>query len=513
MELKVRKVHVFEGRPAPVEGYLAGYALLIDVLLQAGIRVPLPDRLCIISEKHQKYETDQWQILTPRHRPADDLTGHLFFALKYEGIDLNILKAIYLYAGPEAIRQIVMSAQTGQNARRIWFLYEWLLEKPLKIPDLQSGTYVELVDSTLQYPGPTINSTRHRVKNNLPGVREFCPLIRRTAKLEGYMAQHMNERLSKDIGKLDRDLIRRTAAFLLLKDSKASFAIEGEYLPDVRARNWGKIIGEAGKHPLSVEEIEQLQHIVIGSKKLKQMGFRTGEGFIGDHDSDTFSPVPDHISAKASDLPSLMEGLLSTEKKLTASDYDPVLAAATIAFGFVFIHPLMDGNGRIHRYLIHHLLAAKGFVRRDMIFPVSASMLNNLAAYQDALETYSAPRLELIEWTSTDDHNVQITNDTIDLYRYYDLTHQAEYLYSCVEDTIDHIIPEEVDYLRRYDRAASAIDEIVSLPDHQVDLFIKMVRQNEGKLSKSKREKFFGDLSDEEIDRMEEVYREIFQDE
>ncbi|HIP51694.1 MAG TPA: hypothetical protein EYG94_06355 [Campylobacterales bacterium] len=31
-----------------------------------------------------------------------------------------------------------------------------------------------------------------------------------------------------------------------------------------------------------------------------------------------------------------------------------------IAFSFVYIHPLEDGNGRIHRYLIHHVLAERG---------------------------------------------------------------------------------------------------------------------------------------------------------
>ena len=83
------------------------------------------------------------------------------------------------------------------------------------------------------------------------------------------------------------------------------------------------------------------------------MGIREDEGFIGEHDRETFTPIPDHISAKAKDLSSLMKGLIDTNNLLQESDYDPVLAAATIAFGFVFIHPLADGNGRIHRYLIH----------------------------------------------------------------------------------------------------------------------------------------------------------------
>jgi Fic family protein len=42
---------------------------------------------------------------------------------------------------------------------------------------------------------------------------------------------------------------------------------------------------------------------------------------------------------------------------MKGSGFYPVLFAAIITFSFVIIHPLEDGNGRIHRYLIHHVLA------------------------------------------------------------------------------------------------------------------------------------------------------------
>ncbi len=193
-----------------------------------------------------------------------------------------------------------------------------------------------------------------------------------------------------------------------MKDSKASFAIEGEYPPTLRVRNWGKAIGQAGKKQLTIEELERLQDIVIGTKKLKNMGLRTQEGFIGEHDRETFSPLPDHISAKSKDLAPLMKGLLDTNKLLQESKYDPVLAATTVAFGFVFIHPFSDGNGRIHRYMIHHILTRMGYTKRGMIFPVSAAILNRIDEYQSILESYSSPRIDLIKWESTVDYNVKI---------------------------------------------------------------------------------------------------------
>jgi Fic family protein len=506
-----QKVTIFHGRSLPEEGMLAGYSLMLQKIEQhTGKFLPMPRQLALITEKYQRYNTEQWQVFTKRHKPHDDLISHIFFALKYEGIDLLILKKIFQIIGEEVIRKAILNEPTGQYSRRVWFLYEWLLDSKLDIPDLKTGTYVEVVNPDLQYPGPTINSTRHRVKNNLPGTIEFCPMIRKSEKLEKYIAANIRESIDKGLDGRDKELIRRTAAFLLLKDSKASFAIEGEFPPNMRARNWGKAIGQAGKKALTLSEIERLQHIVIGTKKLRHMGIRQEEGFIGEHDRETFSPVPDHISAKAADLNSLMNGLLSTNNLLQDSDYDPVLAAATIAFGFIFIHPLADGNGRIHRYLIHHILNWMGYTKRDMIFPVSSAILDRISDYQEVLEDYSSQRIDLIEWESTPGHNIKILNDTIDLYRYFDLTLQAEFLYECVEETINRIIPEEIDYLGKYDRLTNAINSFITLPNTRVDLLIKLLNQNKGKLSNRKRQKDFEELSEKEISVIEEYYAEIF---
>lgn len=510
-----QKVTTFHGRTTPEPGFLVGYAFLItEIERNLGVNVPLPDRLSIATEKHQRYNTDHWQVFTIRHKPNNDLTSHLFFALKYEGIDLYILKKFFQYDGKEPVssmvERMVKKEPTSQYARRIWFIYEWLMDTTLDIPDLKTGTYVEIVNPKLQFTSSSINSTRHRIKNNLPGTPEFCPMIRKTEQIKNLIVKDLSGSIEKELDGRDRELIRRTAAFLLLKDSKASFAIEGEYPPNFRARNWGKAIGQSGKKQLTIEELERLQNIVIGTKKLKNMGLRTQEGFIGEHDRETFSPLPDHISAKVKDLPSLMKGLLDTNNLLQESGYDPVLAATTVAFGFVFIHPFSDGNGRIHRYMIHHILTQMGYTKRGMIFPVSAAILYRIDEYQSILESYSSQRIDLIEWESTTDHNVKILNDTIDLYRYYDLTAQVEFLYECVEETIEQIIPDELDYLEKYDRMTQYINNYLSLPDTNVDLLIKFLNQNNGKLSKNKRQKEFDELTEEEILSIEDNYQSIF---
>jgi len=506
-----QQVTVFHNRNTPEPGTLAGYSLWIELLKQeANTTVPIPRKLALVTGKHQRYDTATWQVFTKRHKPNEDSISHLVFALKYEGINLYILKQVFLHLGAETLKKYILTEPTGQYSRRIWFLYEWLLTEKLDIPDLKTGTYVEVLNDKLQYPGPTVNSTRHRVKNNMPGTLNFCPLIHRTDKIEAYQKKDFSNKMSFDLKGKDRDLIRRTAAFLLLKDSKASFAIEGEKPENLRARNWGKAIGQAGKKELTLQELERLQHIVMGQNKLQQMGLRTQEGFIGEHDRETFAPIPDHISAKKQDLPVLINGLLETNKLLIDSQYDPVLMATTIAFGFVFIHPFSDGNGRLHRYLIHHILIRKNYARRDMIFPISAAILNNLSNYQEVLEAFSEPRLELIEWKPTDDYNVKILNETIDLYRYADLTLQAEFLYECVEETIEKIIPKEIKFLEQHDKMLAFINTVATLPDTKVDLLIKFLIQNNGKLSKAKKEKFFDELTEEIITQIENKFTQVF---
>ena len=195
---------------------------------------------------------------------------------------------------------------------------------------------------------------------------------------------------------------------------------------------------------------------------------------------------------------------------LVSRNFEAVLAASVIAFGFVNIHPFEDGNGRIHRYLIHHILAKKQFAQPGIIFPVSASILDHIDKYRQVLEQYSHPLLDYIHWKETIDHNIEVLNDTIDYYRYYDATPQAEFLYDCVQDTIENIIPEEVSYLSKYDEFKRFLDNDFEMPDKTVALIVRFLEQGNGKLSKPSKDKEFKVLKENEIEFIQSRYQEIF---
>jgi hypothetical protein len=471
--------------------------------------VPLPRTLSAIGERHRVVEEGGWRILTPRHAPRPTLEGHLTFALKYEGLDLAVLKRLFLAAGPGEIAALVRAKPTGTYSRRLWFLYEWLTGQRLDLPDAEAGRYVPAVDPNQQWAAAGETSPRHRVKNNLPGTPAFCPLVFRTEALERFVALNLPQRAREIIADVPHDLLARTAAFLLLKDSKSSYAIEGERPPQDRIQRWGRAIGEAGRRAIDLEELLRLQRIVIGDARFVKLGLRDEGGFIGEHDRETHMPLPDHISARAEDLPGLIDGMVFFDSG-PGQGIDPVIAASVLAFGFVYIHPFDDGNGRIHRYLIHHVLAQRDLNPPGVVIPVSAAILEQIDEYGRVLKSYSERLLPLIEWEPTERFNVRVLNDTGDFYRFFDATLHAEFLYACARKTIEEDLPNETDFLRRYDQFRRYLTGFIDMPDRSIDLLFRLLHQNDGRLSIRAREREFDALTDEEAERVERIYREVF---
>lgn len=501
------KIPHFHGRTLPEPGFIVGYAAIITAL---ELPVPPPDQVALISERNKQYKENGWLVFPPKYQPEESLYRQLVFALKYEGINMLLFKKLFLVLEKEQILAVLNMEPTGQYSRKIWFLYEWLMDDKLEIPDLKIKSPVPLLDEKLQYAVKGTSSPRHRIINNLPGTPGFCPLIRKTKKLKNEQRADWAKQKQQLFSAVHRDILQRTAAFLLLKDSKASFTIENETPSNQRAQRWGEAIGQAGLQPLTKTELLRLQDLVIGNRRFISMGFRQEGGYVGSRDRTTGDPLPDHISARWQDVEELLDHLIRTDTFLESNHFDAVLAAAITAFGFVFIHPFEDGNGRIHRYLIHHILTRLKMTEPGLVFPISAAMLNDLPAYRSVLEHYSKPLLHYIEWKSTSKQNVEVLNDTADYYRYFDATKQAEYLYGCVRNTVEIIIPEEVQYLQDFEEMKTFLDNTFELPDNLVTLLIKFLEQNDGKLSKRALSREFSQFTSAEITDIEDRFSEIF---
>jgi hypothetical protein len=454
-------------------------------------------------------EEGGWQVFDKRYWPGEDLADHLSFAIRHEDFDPLILKRTFDAVDPAEIEKLVQAAPTGAPARRLWFLYESMTGRTLDLPDAPSVAAVELLDADAYFTATPVLSRRHRVRDNLLGSGRYCPVIRKTDALRGYVDLALAEKARETIGRTGGHLVTRAASFLLLADSRASFEIEGERAPRNRLERWGRAVLQAGRNELTLDEIVRLHHVLIEDMRFIKPGVRPDGIFLGEHDHNG-DPLPEFIGARPEDLAGLLKGLLDANKRMAESELDAVLQAAATAFGFVYIHPLQDGNGRLHRCLIHHVLAERKFTPPGIVFPVSSVMLDRIEDYRTTLQDHSGPLMPYIDWRATPSRNVEVLNDTADLYRYFDCTRAAEFLYACVLRTVEEDLPREIDYLRRHDDAMRAIMNTVEMPDRLAENLIMFIRQNHGSLPKRRREKEFKELTDQEVTTLEDIVRETF---
>ena len=334
-------------------------------------------------------------------------------------------------------------------------------------------------------------------------------MIRWTPALAAAVAAGYDRRAREVIGRVHGDLVARAAAFLLLSDSKASFAIEGERPSGARAARWAEAIGQAGTQAPDPGRARAAAEARDRRRAVRPPRPAGRRGFVGTHDRVTREPVPEHVSARPQDVPGLVAGIIDYAERAIAGGVDAVMAAAVIAFGFVYVHPFVDGNGRLHRWLVHHVLAAAGYNPPGLVFPVSAAILRRLDDYRRVLESYSAPLRSFIDWRATESGNLEVLNETADYYRYFDATAHAEFLYESVAQTVEHDLPDEVRFLEAFDGFAAGVKEIAEMPDRQVERLRGFLQQGDGRLSKRAREQEFAALTDVETERVEALYARL----
>ena len=508
MRLELATTRVFQEKTIPDGLRLAGWAALVHALaLPAPVRRP-----SCVSEQHisgSRREQGAWSVFDKRYWPGDSLADQLTFALRHEDIDLLILKRVFAAVPPTEIQAMVRAAPLGIPARRAWYLCEILTGRTIDVDDAPNAAAIDILDSKAYFTGQPRLSKRHRVRDNLLGAGRFCPVIRRTKALAEYLELDLAAKARDTVGRTGAHLAARAASFMLLADSRASFEIEGQRPPHNRLERWGRAVLQAGKNPLTLDEIIRLQRVLIEDTRFVSAGLRPDGVFLGerDHNGD---PLPEFIGARPGDLTDVMSGLLEANGRMREDGVDPVLQAAATAFGFVYVHPFQDGNGRMHRCLIHHVLAERKFTPPGMAFPVSSVMLDRIDDYRTTLQAHSGPLMPFIEWRPTAERNVEVLNETADLSRYFDCTEEAEFLYACVGRTVERDLPREIDHLRRHDEAVRRIMDAVEMPDRVAENLVVFIRQNNGTLPKKRRDGEFGKLRDDEVTLIEAVVNDTF---
>jgi hypothetical protein len=454
-------------------------------------------------------------LFRPQYAPAATIEGDLAFALRYEGVDLGVLALLFAKAGPEPFAAWIRAQPNGIYARRVAFLYEWLTQTPLDVAPLDRRIRIIFaLDETLQFGvGETKEVDRKfRVRNNLPGTREFCPLVRKTLPLRDYAAMDLRAVAAQRLQKYDANLLRRASQYLYLKETHSSYEVEHERPSANRTQRFVDLLKTApsGK-PLSQERLVQAQNDII-DPRWHEYAYRSKQNWVGG--KHRYRETVGFVPPRPADVVSLMNGVCTLSERgrqaaMTNAAMDPVVHAATVAFGFVFTHPFLDGNGRLHRYLIHEELSTLTFTPPGIVLPVSAFVLGNLDLYMQVLEQFSRPRLARTQFAPEQPELPAIGNDAV-YFRYFDATPQALFLYRALERTIAHDLEEEINYLLGVDRARELLKDELDWPAQSLDLFINIVHQGKGVLSKTKRASQFDWLTDDEIARFVPLVNNAF---
>jgi Fic/DOC family len=336
-------------------------------------------------------------------------------------------------------------------------------------------------------------------------------VVWRTPLLHAKLSYQHTEHLQNLRNRFAPDMFYRAVQYLYTKETRSSYSIERESPSSERVSRFVNLLQQAGKAPLAQllteENLVLLQQEIL-EPRFAAMAFRDFQNYVG-QSLPNFQEMVHYLCPPPAMLPSLMKGLQNMLRKTTAMH--PVARAAMASFGLVFAHPFEDGNGRLHRFLIHDLLMRGGLVPAGMIVPVSAHMLKHLAEYDKVLEAYSRPLMQRVQYRKKPDGDLEILNpaDIEGYYRFPDLTQQATYLAQVVEKTIEEDMVQELEFLQRYDALKLDIQAIADMPDKKIDMLIALLHQNHGKLAKRKR-LLFEVLTDVEIAAIEGLYDEVF---
>ncbi len=459
-----------------------------------------------------RYGASKRKIIPGTRKILDTPYDNMVAAIKYQGIRLHFFAAIFKNIDVVEFTEFIKKKPNSIYNRVIWYLYEWITGEALQLKNLTAGNYIKLFDDEFYY---TLEAgdrdKRTRVINNAIGTREFCPTIRKTKEIRELDQVDVYETAyaqMQEIGEnLSVDVIGRSINYLYTKESKSSTEIEKENPSNKKMARFLNTIKNAGLFELTKEKIIDIQNQIVEENK-RTDDYRTDEIYVGntiqrlggvDEDVHYIGPLAKHVSG-------MMQGLLDTHDKLMMDARIPSLMHATlISFGEVYIHPLIDGNGRTHRYLIHDVMKQRE-PEHKFIIPISAAILKNEIKYDSVLESISRPIMAMLDWEldHENDNRAIINNDIDYMYRYPDYTEHVIFVYDMMNTAIATDLLEEICLLLAFDEVKKSINDISDIPNNKLDTIVSILIQGGGIVSKSKRKYFLQYMEEDHIPYIEE---------
>jgi hypothetical protein len=343
---------------------------------------------------------------------------------------------------------------------------------------------------------------RWRVLFNGIGSIRYCATVERTAAIEAAIRSDILGRTKQFIESLGAVVMDRALAWAYLHETDSSFAIEREAPSEDKARAFVDLLHQAHEpRPLSEDYLVELQNATILNPYDKAAAFRSEQNWLAGPGRGamavTYVPPPPEL---AHELMSELIALATTAPK----EIDPVVAASVISFGFVFIHPFMDGNGRLSRFLFHYALCQSGKLEKGLLLPVSVAMKRHEADYLAALQQYSRQARQRwgVRWI--DEGNYALTfRGTPANYRYWDATACVEFGYRMAEQALEIELRQETEFLAVYDRVVRAVNERFDVRGSDLATLVRCCLDNRDVVSNKRRKQFAGRVPEDVFDFIE----------
>jgi hypothetical protein len=348
---------------------------------------------------------------------------------------------------------------------------------------------------------------RWRVAFNGLGTIRYCATVERTPKVQAGIGAGVMGRAVEFAKQLSKPTLDRALAWAYLSETEDSFAIERETPSADKAEAFVELLKQAHQaRPLSEEYLVDLQNAVITNPLLREVQFRAEQNWLRGPARGalgvTYVPPPPDMADE------LMAEFMALANRLP-KQVDPVIAAAVASFGFVFIHPFMDGNGRLSRFLFHHSMCLAGALPDGLLLPVSVAMKRHEDDYLSALQSFSKPARERwrVRWISDGDYEFSFEGSS-SLYRYWDATACVEFSYRMAEQSLEHDLRGETEFLRQYDRALRKVGERYDIPGKDLTTILMGAFDQRGTISRARRRRYEHLLPAEAFDFIEEAVRE-----
>lgn len=440
--------------------------------------------------------------------PQDDVSlEHLLFAIKHEGINLQVLSQSLQKLPADEMLAAVMAQPSGRYVKILGFLWENFNQRLLSELLPVTGPTVPVFDPKRYICGPDQRCARWRVNFNGLGTFEYCVVVERTPEIAELLELGLLEQANEFAAALSQQTLDRAMSWAYLHETQSSFAIEHEQPGQNKAKAFIQLLRQAHEpHLLDEPYWVALQNLCITNPLDKAVFYRHQQNWLqgplrGVMGVTYVPPAPEQVG--------LLMAALAQLANSWHGKVDPLVAASILSFAFVFIHPFMDGNGRLSRFLFHYMLAQSGQLNKGLLLPVSVAMKRNEEAYLQALQSFSVPMRECwqVDWLGDENYTFTLLADA-SLYRYWDATECVLFGLRMAQQALEYDLYEETCFLQEFDRIYRGIDQRFDVRGKDLSVLVISALQNQGKVSNNRRRQFQETVQPQVFTAIEELLAE-----